>query len=72
MEKKWERNDKLKSRTRKITQSELNRENRPKKKNEQSFRDSWGYNKRSNILVTRPQKDRRKRVKLIKYSINFD
>lgn len=32
MEKKWERNDKLKSRTRKITQSELNRENRPKKK----------------------------------------
>ena len=39
----------LENRTVEITQSELQRKNRPKKKYEKSLRNLWDYNKRSNI-----------------------
>ena len=43
----------LENRTVEITQSELQRKNRPKKKNEKSLKNLWDYNKRSNIQTIR-------------------
>ena len=43
----------LENRTVEITQSEVQRKNRPKKKNEKSLKNLWDYNKRSNIQTIR-------------------
>ena len=68
---KWEteqRISELDNKTIGITQSELKKENRLKEKKkkieEQSLRDIWYYNKRSNILVIKILEQRRNRVGL--------
>ena len=51
-----------------ITSSEQWRENRQEKKNEESLRELWYYNKKSNIHVNKVLKGQKKDVRRNKYS----